>query len=389
LKKELKILERSKISDRNKNLILKYMNYRLADGVSVARVHREIVSLRLLCEKFDVELEELDEDSLVVLLAKIETYGWKPATVNEYKRDLRMLLRMIGKNELADKIRVRDVKDNDLTREDLLTVEEVLKLISVAANHRDPALIMCHLDLGCRPEELLTLRVGDFERDSYGIRVHIRRSKTTRRSPHLSFSIPYVVRWLEVHPLRDDPDAPMWLDLYNFNKRIVKPIDIYAYNRILDKLFRKAGIQKRKRFSPYKFRHTSITMWSAVLTEQELVKRSGHVVGSKALRRYAKLVDIDTDKKILKELGLLSEEEAEPEVKKLKPVQCNLCGEFNEPHRQRCWKCKAVLDPLKLAKEVIDEEIVEAVIDEPMHNQMKEKLKQMIKQILAEEGLLP
>lgn len=66
---------------------------------------------------------------------------------------------------------------------------------------------MCRLDLGCRPEELLTLRVEDFERDSYGIRVHIRRSKTTRRSPHLSFSIPYVVRWLEVHPLRDDLES--------------------------------------------------------------------------------------------------------------------------------------------------------------------------------------
>lgn len=150
---------------------------------------------------------------------------------------------------------------------------------------------MCHLDLGCRPEELLTLTVGDFVRDSWGIRVDLRRSKTFRRSPHLSFSIPYVARWLEVHPLKNDPDAPMWIDLNKYKKGIVIPIDNAAYNRILDRLFRRAGIERRKGFSPYKFRHTSITMWSVVLTEQQLSKRSGHIPGSKHLRRYAKLAD--------------------------------------------------------------------------------------------------
>ncbi len=164
---------------------------------------------------------------------------------------------MLGKDELASRIRCREPKDNELTRDNLLTVDEVLRLVDAAMNERDKAMIMCHLDLGCRPEELLTLRIGDFERDALGIRVQIRRSKTFRRSPHLSFSIPYVARWLEAHPLKDS-NAPIWIDFSKLREGIVAPVDNAAYRRIIQRLLKRAGIKKR--FSPYNFRHTSITM---------------------------------------------------------------------------------------------------------------------------------
>jgi integrase len=327
LEKELNLLRRSPISETNKKLILRYKNWRLANSVSIARTHREVISLRLLCEKFDVELDKIDENSLLGILAEIETENWKLTTKNEYKKDLKLFLRMIGREDLASMIKCKEPRDNNLTRDDLLAVDEVLKITSVSMNSRDPALIMCHLDLSCRPEELLTLTVGDFIRDSWGIKVEMRRSKTFRRSPHLSFSIPYVSRWLEAHPFKDDPEAPMWVDLNKLKKGIAVPINNDTYTRIINRLLKRAGITRKKRFTPYNFRHTGITMWSVILTEQQLSKRSGHVLGSAHLRRYAKLVDADTDKKILKELGLLDEENSKPEVKKLTPVKCSLCGE--------------------------------------------------------------
>ena len=124
-------------------------------------------------------------------------------------------------------------------------------------------------------------------------------------------------------------------------------------------------------------------MWSVVLTEQQLSRRSGHVPGSKSLRRYAKLVDADADRRILKELGIISED-TEPEVKKLTPLKCNLCNEFNEPNRMRCWKCKASLDPLKLVEEIGEEELLDAVMDNELESVLKEKLKKLIKEVLAE-----
>ena len=386
LKRELKRLEKSNIPEINKKLILKYKNHRLANGVSVARVWREIQSLRLLCERYGINLNELNEDILEELLAELELSKLSLNTINEYKKALKSFLKFCNKEDLANRIKRREPKDNDLTRDDLLSVDEVLKLVSVAMNERDSALIMCHLDLCCRPEEILTLTVGDFVRDAWGIRVEIRRSKTFRRSPHLSFSLPYVSRWLNVHPLKDYPSAPMWIDLNAFRKGIIKPIDYYTYYRILDRLLKRAGIEKRKGFSPYKFRHTGITLWAVLLTEQQLSKRSGHVLGSRHLRRYAKLVDSDADKKILKELGLIRDEEAEPDVKKLSPVRCQICGEFNEPFRMRCWKCKAMLDPTKLVEEFGEEEIIEAILDNELEKTLENKIREIILQILKEEG---
>jgi integrase len=385
LKRELELLKNSKISEKNRQLILRYKNHRLAKGLSIARVHREVQSLRLLCERYEIDLGNMDGDELDELLAELELSSAKHSTVNEYKKAIKYFLKFVENHELAAKIKRREPKDNKLTRDDLLSTEEVLKLISVAINERDPALIMCHLDLGCRPEEVLTLTVGDFIRDSWGIKVELRRSKTFRRNPHLSFSIPYVARWLEVHPLKKDPDAPVWIDLNKLRKGIIVPIDNAAYNRILDRLFKRAGVNRR--FSPYKFRHTSITMWSVVLTEQQLSKRSGHIPGSRHLRRYAKLVDADADRKILVELGLISEEEAEPEVKKLTPVRCSICREFNEPNRVRCWRCKAALDPAKLVQEFGEEEIIEAVMDDSLQGIVKERLKKLIREIMVEEGV--
>ncbi|MFP3908478.1 MAG: tyrosine-type recombinase/integrase, partial [Archaeoglobaceae archaeon] len=317
LSREIELLKESEISESNKNLILKYKNHRLANGLSVARVHRELQSLRLICKKNEIELNNLNEYAIDEILADLELSDIKLNTVNEYKKALRYLLIFTGKDELASRIKRKEPKDNDLSREDLLTVEEVLKLIGVAANERDPALIMCHLDLGCRPEEILTLTVGNFVRDSWGIKVEINRSKTYLRNPHLSFSIPYVARWMEVHPMKNSPEAPMWIDLNRLKTGKIVPIDNSAYNRVLDRLFKRSEIKRRKRFSPYNFRHTSITMWSVVLTEQQLSKRSGHIPGSKHLRRYAKLVDSDTDRRILSEFDLITDEERETDVKKL------------------------------------------------------------------------
>ena len=136
--------------------------------MSIARVHRETQSLRLLCERFGVELDDLDRDSIEGLLAELELSEYGLSTINEYKKALKYFLEFNGKTDLSRLIRRKEPKDNRLTRDDLLSIDEVMRLVNSAMNDRDPALIMCHLDLGCRPEELLTLTVGDFFNEDSG-----------------------------------------------------------------------------------------------------------------------------------------------------------------------------------------------------------------------------
>jgi len=96
LKRELKLIESSPISEGNKMLIRKFMNHRLARGVSVARTHREISLLRLLCERFNADLENLNKESVEEILASVEI-AYRPNTVNEFKKALKYFLKFQGK----------------------------------------------------------------------------------------------------------------------------------------------------------------------------------------------------------------------------------------------------------------------------------------------------
>jgi len=125
LKREVEILKKSGISENNKKLINRYRNHRLAKGVSIARVHRETQSLRLLCERFGVELDGLDQDSIEGLLAELELSDCGLSTINEYKKALKYFLEFSGKTDLSRQIRRKEPKDNRLTRDDLLALTKL------------------------------------------------------------------------------------------------------------------------------------------------------------------------------------------------------------------------------------------------------------------------
>ncbi|MEM0089654.1 MAG: hypothetical protein QW581_07765, partial [Archaeoglobaceae archaeon] len=111
LNSEIKRIENSEIAEENKKLIIQYMNYRLANSVSIARVHRELISLRLLCERYGLDLGRFDETSLNSVLAKLNISGLSLSTINEFKLALKGFLKFIGREDLAKKIKRREPKD--------------------------------------------------------------------------------------------------------------------------------------------------------------------------------------------------------------------------------------------------------------------------------------
>ena len=74
LKRELKLLEKSTISQKNKRLIVRYMNHRFARGTSIARVQREMKSLRLLCERLVVD-GRINEDIITEQILELMELG--------------------------------------------------------------------------------------------------------------------------------------------------------------------------------------------------------------------------------------------------------------------------------------------------------------------------
>ena len=391
VKSELNNIFNSEISEENKELIYEYYEYFRLKGISLARLHRELQSLRQICQNFKdvlngVCLKDLDDKTAKKIAIAIEDF--KPrkgrdgiATKNEFKKAIRRMNKWQGKKELNKYFKVKDKTDNDLTADDLITADDFFMLIKACRHVRDSALIAMHYDLGCRPEEILTLLIRHIRKDELGLKVNIHHSKTYSRAPRLTFSIPYVLEWLEAHPARDDLNAPLWIDLNAHRVGKIRGIQEEAYYQLLQRLKKRAGLKKR--IFPYLFRHTSITERGKVLTDLQLCRRHGLVPGSRWLKRYAKLRDDDADLYLLQHYGLIKERREEEDP--LKPKQCYNCKKLNRADAVRCIRCGAALDIQFVDLDGEEEnKVVEKLLGLDLEKVVEERVEKVVEEKLQE-----
>lgn len=73
----------------------------------------------------------------------------------------------VGNPSETDKIKTKSVK-NKIIREQLLTNDDLVLLLKFCRNPRDKAMISVSFEAGCRPGELLSLRIKHVKVDQYG-----------------------------------------------------------------------------------------------------------------------------------------------------------------------------------------------------------------------------
>jgi len=103
------------------------------------------------------------------------------------------------------------IKKNDKKLpEDMLTAEDIKKLIKATDKPRDRSLVAVLYESGCRIGELLSMRIKHIQFDKYGA-ILLLNGKTGSRRVRIVFSSPYLKEWINKHPLADDPEAPVWV----------------------------------------------------------------------------------------------------------------------------------------------------------------------------------
>jgi integrase len=125
-------------------------------------------------------------------------------------------------------------------------------------------LIAVLYESGCRVGELLTLRVRHVKFDKNGARLIV-DGKTEMRRLIIVASSPYLAAWLNVHPMRDDPDAVLWLGIGTANQD--QPLDYPSVRKMIRETARRAGV--RKAVNPHLFRHSRATYLAGHLTEAQ------------------------------------------------------------------------------------------------------------------------
>lgn len=231
-----------------------------------------------------------------------------------------------------------------MSSNDLLTEDEVKRLIEASNCTRDRALWITLYEGGLRIGEALSMKVGSvaFEKTCSSAVVD---GKTGQRMAIFVQATPFLREWLNVHPERNNPDAWLWIS--NRGKRLFHT----TIRANLRRALKRAGITKK--VWPHLFRHTQGTESATYLTPAELCEKMGWKQGSSQSRVYVHLSgSADIKNKTLEHYGLKQREEKKIEL--LKPVSCPRCNEPNPATGKYCFKCGSYLsleEAMKTEKE--------------------------------------
>ncbi len=242
-------------------------------------------------------------------------------------------------NDFFEGIKSKQPKNN-LPVDEVLLSDDILKLRDAANNQRDRALVMVLWDSAARKGELLNINVGHIQPDKYGATVIV-NGKTGKRKIRLIDSVPDLLLYLNIHPLRDDPNAPLFITdrKYDGNYRRLKEQTV---NNMLNGLAERAGIKKN--IYPHAFRHGRLTdMAKRGFNEMELRIYAGWTKESNMPATYLHLSGADIEKKILQKNGIIEDDTKERE-ERLKPVDCPRCKTRNPVGAKFCTNCSMILD---------------------------------------------
>ena len=328
-----------RISKGNKRAILEFCNYCLAEGLTAVRIEHLIRCLKKMAETFPKDFEEASKEDIVDLVRRIESRRVSAYTKRDYRVALKKFYKWLKGNgeEYPEEVRwLKTTGKAKLNRlpEELLTEREVRKLIKAASNSQMKALVATLWETGMRVGELLNLKLRSVEPEEKYARVVV-DGKTGMRRVIVLFAWPYLIQWLNMHPYRNDPDAPLWINVKG------EPMAYAALSKKLNDLRRKAGIKKK--VNPHQFRHSRATYLSRHLTEAQLSQYLGWVQGSRMPQIYVHMSGRDLDKPILRLYGF-EEEEAKKMKPELKPAVCWKCGSLNVADASVCSSCGSFLN---------------------------------------------
>jgi len=330
----------------------------------------------LSATKDDVQLW-LDHESKRKL--KNGKIGIAKSTLNTHKRSLKTFYRWTSPDgKLPDCVEwINRIGTRRGLPDELLSAEEIRSMIDVASTVRDKALLSSLYESGMRAGEFLSLLVRSVSFDRYGAVVVLPRGaiglKTGQRRLRLIDSSPYLGQWINHHPQKNDPDAPLWLT------RRGQALRTTYLGGILKIYARKAGIKKR--VYPHLFRHSRLTALAKILSDGELKVYAGWTAGSSMAQTYVHLSGADLDHKLLESRGLLEPEEKDrADGKVLMPLKCPRCDFVNTADSKYCGRCSLALGITAVKEIEHDDALMAAILRDPgIRKLIAQKIKSMPK----------
>jgi integrase/recombinase XerD len=335
------------ISKKNREMILAYIKFRNAQGLSIPRQVRYLFSLRKLARLMDGKcFTEATRENLVNVVSSIESEDTQYDTKRTEKECIKCFFRWLKGGDEGDEypsevkwIKSKRTRNHSILPENLVTEDEVKIMAESCPNPRDPALILLIYETGGRIGEVLSLTVGAVSFDKYGAVLTV-SGKTGGRRVRIIFSAMALANWMNHHPARNDPEAPLWTSFESVGSP--RRLEYFACRKMLNEAAHRCRINKR--VNPHSFRHARASTLANVLTEAQMNEYLGWIPGSRMPAVYVHLSGRNVDNALFKLNGIKTEKEVNQEERPLKPLQCERCREVNPPTNKFCARCGAPLD---------------------------------------------
>jgi integrase len=221
------------ISDANKTILERYVNLSLvgkSPKLSKGTISYNLKILNFVLDHIHNDLDKLTIDDIDAFNLAISSWKRKggylqgeeisDVTKKQYTIGFR---RFIGwyadryedqKYERLVKKLKMSVKRKTIQSSDLLTKDEINKMISVASSLRDKAIIVTLAESGCRLGELAACKIESFQPlPDGGCKFTFPEGKTGLRTVVLIRSSSYIDHWIRTHPRNDKQDEPLWIAL--------------------------------------------------------------------------------------------------------------------------------------------------------------------------------
>jgi len=226
----------------------------------------------------------------------------------------------------------------DVPPEKVLHSDNVRKILEACETQRDRALVSVFWDSAARLNEILNCNLRDITFDRYGGVISV-SGKTGRRNIRLVSSIPDLQLWVNIHPMKSNPSAPLFVTSRRRGSTTLTRLTTRRVQNIFARLGDLAGCPKDT--NPHSFRHGRLTSRGRQLTESELREYAGWSKGSNMAAVYVHLSSRDIDDKILSVEGVKQEENQAPDP--MAPIVCPRCKKSNAPDMMYCGSCSMIL----------------------------------------------
>jgi len=381
-KRLTEIIERiqanKEVLPENKKTLMQFKDFMLGQGISNPRVLKLLDQLERISIWLGIPFAKAtkeDIDRVVSLMMQRKKKNGEPLeawTQAGYKICIKRFYKwLLGNDEEAPLIvkhlKCKMSKIKVLDEKDVYTEAEIQQVIEQGCNtERDKAICALGYEGLCRIGELGSTHVSSLNFTDGEGTIEL-FGKTGHRQAYIRFSVSYLKRWLENHPMRNDPkfqQAPLFVMQGN------KPMSYAALRKVLNQAVIRSGLKKRFSNPHLVFRKSraSHLAFNAGLNERELMQVGGWKDHESVSHYISKR---EVSKIMRKAYGL---EAFKPEESKLLPIVCTICGEKENPAGS--LECKRCHNPLSIKAAIERKQLQETKTQayEEMVSMLLEKL---------------